>query len=230
MRKTGDPARFENAQNRRILVFNAAPAADAPGGVIAALTGGEVISQRALLGRGASEMMVTLLQDVLNAAGWREKGPDAIAVVRGPGSFTGLRASLALAAGLAKGYECPLHGVSIGACYRAETEMQQEVWTATRARRNRIFLERPDGTFWAGAPDAANIPSGRLIVGDASSWLHDHLAMTHLFRSDMDQQPSPGAIAAAARHEPPVDRVTPLYVDPPEAKPPLAGLRPAPIP
>lgn len=229
MRKTGDPAWVDNKQNRRMLVINAAPAADAPSGVIAALTGEEVISQRPLLGRGASEMMVALLQEVLDAAGWREKGPDAIAVVRGPGSFTGLRASLALAAGLAKGYGCPLHGVSIGACYRAETETQ-EVWTTIRARRNRIFLEKPDGTFWAGAPDAVNIQSGRLIVGDASSWLHDRLALTHLFRPDMDLQPSPGAIAAAARHVPSMDSVTPLYVDPPEAKPPLAGLRPAPIP
>ncbi|UYH50862.1 tRNA (adenosine(37)-N6)-threonylcarbamoyltransferase complex dimerization subunit type 1 TsaB [Candidatus Kirkpatrickella diaphorinae] len=229
MTEVRDPAAVNVRQNLRMLVINAAPAAEAPGGVIAALSGGEVISQCALLGRGASEVMVALLQEVLDAAGWRKNGPDAITVVRGPGSFTGLRASLALAAGLAKAYECPLHGVSIGACYRAETETR-DVWTAIRARRNRIFLERPDGTFWAGAPDSVNVPSGQLIVGDASSWLYDRLATTHRFRSDMDQQPSPGAIAAAAQNVPPMESVTPLYVDPPEAKPPLAGLRPAPIP
>lgn len=213
----------------RTLVINAAPAAEASGGVIAAVKGDDIVAQRYLKGRGASETMVASLQEVLAAAGWQKATPHAIAVVRGPGSFTGLRASLALAAGLAEGYGCPLHGVSIGACYRAEFH-DQKVWTATRARRERIFLETPEGSFWAGAPDAAPIPSGAMIVGDASSWLHARRASSHVFRDEMDQPPHPRAIALAARQMPVMAIITPIYVDPPEAKPPLVGLRPAPIP
>jgi tRNA threonylcarbamoyl adenosine modification protein YeaZ len=77
-----------------------------------------------------------------NAAHWRDL--DAIAVGTGPGSFTGLRVSMALAKGLALGLERPIVGVpSLAAWLVAEPEATAAV--ARAGAREAYVARRSDG-------------------------------------------------------------------------------------
>ncbi len=63
-----------------------------------------------------TEWLLQAIDDLLAKADLGKGDLDAIGVVRGPGSFTGLRVGLATAKGLALAADCPLLGVSSLQC------------------------------------------------------------------------------------------------------------------
>ncbi len=187
--------------------------------------------------RGHAALLPVMAQAVLAEAGVAAPELDLIAVTVGPGSFTGLRAGLALAHGIALAAGVPLVGVSVGeALAEALPHLgRRRLWSAIDSRRGRIFLERngavaalatddlprPDGPI-AVAGDAAAEVAARLAARDADVMLTDarlplarHVALVGQRRLAGDLPPR------AAQ---------PIYVDPPEARLPAGGLRPAPVP
>jgi tRNA threonylcarbamoyladenosine biosynthesis protein TsaB len=58
-----------------------------------------------------AERLLPLLEQLLAGAGWPKSSLDRLSVGVGPGSFTGLRAGIALAEGLSVGLDRPLWGV-----------------------------------------------------------------------------------------------------------------------
>lgn len=58
-----------------------------------------------------AERLLPLLEQLLAEAGWPKSSLDRLGVGVGPGSFTGLRAGIALAEGLSVGLDRPLWGV-----------------------------------------------------------------------------------------------------------------------
>ena len=67
-------------------------------------------------GRTASERLIVLLREAMGEIGWKPRALAAIAVVTGPGSFTGVRVGLSVAKGLSEASGVPLIcGVSVGA-------------------------------------------------------------------------------------------------------------------
>lgn len=158
-----------------------------------------------------------------------------VAVTIGPGSFTGLRTAISLAQGFAAAAGVPLLGVTVGESYAAAFPvLYRPLWVAIRARRNRIFLIR-DGVAEAFAD--AQLPRSRtpvMVAGDAANEVAAVLAaaggdvmLTNVRRLD----PVWVAHAALARQAAglPAHAVQPVYVDPPEARLPAAGLRPPPV-
>src|SRR5215210_3345912 len=76
---------------------------------------GRVLSHRARDGdRGHAAALPPMAAAVLAEAGLRAADLDAVAAVVGPGGFTGLRAALALAHGIALGAGLPVIGVTTG--------------------------------------------------------------------------------------------------------------------
>ena len=109
------------------------------------------------------------------------------------------------------------------------------LWVAIDSRRGRVFLDR-DGTITPFALTALPRPAGPIaLAGDASNEVAARLAA----RGDsvmLTGAMLPDAIAVArvgarrlAGHLAPL-AAQPLYIDPPEAKLPAGGLRPAPRP
>jgi tRNA threonylcarbamoyl adenosine modification protein YeaZ len=154
----------------------------------------------------------------------------AVAVTIGPGSFTGLRTAIALAAGYAAAAGIPLHAITVAEAYGAAfPSLHRPLWVALRARPNRLFLLRNGeaealgdtaiprpGTPIALAGDAANEVAARLAAANVD------VLLTNARHID------PAWVAAAARVENrPQHPPTPLYIDPPAAKFP-AHLRPPP--
>ncbi|PYD46863.1 tRNA (adenosine(37)-N6)-threonylcarbamoyltransferase complex dimerization subunit type 1 TsaB [Novacetimonas pomaceti] len=201
-------------------------------------------------GRGGSEAFPLLARELIAECGWPVATLDMVAVVVGPGSFTGLRASVAFAQGLSLGLGRDVIGVTTGEAM-ADALRAQAVPPGTRilccsvARRGRAFVESiPAGTgsgdiraVMLENPDA--IPPGPvLLAGNAAQQVFDACGQGHdrPGRDDMilSALTGPDACqivhAALLRREgvlPPRD-VQPLYVDPPEARLPAAGLRPPP--
>lgn len=204
----------------RTVVFNGAGAGTGTTNLIALVEDGRVVAEKLLTGRGASEHFAPALRSLLEEGQWVE-APDAVVAVIGPGSFTGLRASLSLAAGLAAGWNCPTIGVTLGAAIRA-TLGRPDVACVSLARRGRFFVDPPSGEVFAISADDLDETVFSAIAGDGlqerSSWKCPTIPCV--------APDAPGIVRAAQGRM--AGPLGPLYVDPPEAKPPAAGLRPLP--
>lgn len=199
----------------------------------AVVAGGVVLTQRIQdAARGHAALLPVMADEVLRDAAGKL---DFVAVTVGPGSFTGIRAGLALAHGIALGLGIPVVGVSVGEALAAALPgLRRPLWAVTDSRRDRVFLEI-GGSVAAYDLRELPAPTGPVaIAGDAAIAVTARLAardfdvmLTNAFL------PSPAAIAKAAAerfagHLPPRE-AQPLYVDPPEAKLPAGGLRPSPV-
>lgn len=159
-----------------------------------------------------------------------------VAVCTGPGSFTGLRTSIALAQGFAAGSGATLWGIPTWDAYQeALPDLNLPLWVVIRARRGRLFLLRDTGAAEAFADDALPTPQGPVAIegGEAplaTSWLKDHGIAAISTRIS---QPDAAYVGLAALRQKLTgskpQAALPLYVDPPEAKLPASGLRPAPL-
>jgi len=219
----------------RVLVLNGASAGKAaPGtagvtGLVAALSvdhDGQavVVAQADVPAHGAAGQFPILTQNVLQDAGWAG-GPDLIVGVVGPGSFTGIRATLALASGLSLGFGCPAVGVTLGAALRAMPGAEGAICILA-ARRDRCFVDDGLTPPYATAPALLRIEDGpALLAGDGVDMIPAG-AFPAAVRLKL-AVPDAMAILRAARGGPALP-LRPIYVDPPEARPPAGGLRPSP--
>src|SRR4051794_12513481 len=97
---------------------------------------GAVLAERVgASGQGAA--LPAMARDVL-----RVGKVDMVAVTVGPGSFTGLRAALALAHGIGLAAGVPVVGVTVGEAMVRWAPPGREFWAATDSKRGRVFLER----------------------------------------------------------------------------------------
>jgi len=158
-----------------------------------------------------------------------------IAVGTGPGSFTGLRTSISLAQGYAAAAAIPLWGIQADAAYAAAfPQLHRPLWVTIRARKNRIFLLR-DGTAEAFAD--SEIPFTRTPIALAGDAAAETAALLAARGADVlltnAKAIDPAWIARAAQAQAasgiPPHPAQPAYIDPPEAKLPAGGLRPAPL-
>ncbi len=184
---------------------------------------------------GIADSLATMLAGCLQDAAVHTDALDAVAVTVGPGSFTGIRASLALGLGFCTATGIPIHGVRLNDAFRAALpDLARPLWIAVTARRGRLFLER-EGIAGGFAEDSLPPPHEPIALAgeraaDAAALLaaggHDVL-LTPV------RHPHPTAIANALRNKIalglPTEPASPLYVDPPEAKLPRGGLRPEPV-
>ncbi|MEJ0046850.1 MAG: tRNA (adenosine(37)-N6)-threonylcarbamoyltransferase complex dimerization subunit type 1 TsaB [Rhodospirillales bacterium] len=164
--------------------------------------------------------------------------PELVAVVVGPGSFTGLRAGISVAQGVGLGAGVRVVGVSVAEALADALPLLggRELWVASDSRRGRIFLER-DGEITPVALDALPTPLPRqrvAVAGDAAIAVAGALAargadvmLTSAKRPTARHVAVVGERRAAGAL--PWLEPVPMYVDAPEAKLPAGGLRPAPI-
>lgn len=153
-----------------------------------------VITHRAQSGERIQPTALPPMAEAVLRAG----RPEAIAVVVGPGGFTGLRAAIALAEGLALGFGVRLVGVTTGEALAAALpdplRESREIWSAVDTRRGRVALERFAPGAWtpmsppavfaerdlpapsqpvAAVGDAAPLVAARLLARDIQAVLTD---------------------------------------------------------
>ncbi len=114
---------------------------------LALSVGGDLVEREVLAGQGHSELILSMIADVLNEGGISQSELDGIAFGSGPGSFTGLRIACGVAQGLALGAGLPVVGV--GTLHAlAEAMPGERILACLDARMGEIYhaaFERVNG-------------------------------------------------------------------------------------
>ena len=92
-----------------------------------------------------SVTLMPAVDDILKLAGIEASDLDAIGVVRGPGSFTGVRIGVATAAGMAYGLGIPVWSVSTLDALIAGTHDRAAVCALLDARREEVYAKAVSG-------------------------------------------------------------------------------------
>jgi tRNA threonylcarbamoyladenosine biosynthesis protein TsaB len=129
----------------------------------------ETMTQKELAGKTYSATLVATVEELLECQGIKLSDVGCIVVVRGPGSFTGVRVGLSAAKGFADGGGIPLVSVS-----RLEVLARRAgvLSSALDAHRHEVFLRVADcdlkiRELLAGQADLARIaPCSRIAVCD----------------------------------------------------------------
>ena len=202
---------------------------------------GRLLAQQVRDGdRGHAAALPPMAAAVLAEAGLRAEDLDAVAGVVGPGGFTGLRAALALAHGIALGAGLPVIGVTTGEALAAalppERRAGRAAWAVVDNRRGRVVLERFARGSWAAAASPPAVfaaddlpqPCGRVVVaGDAAEEVAERLAArgADVLLSAVRLPDAAGAARVAALRLagrlPPLP-ARPLYAEPPAVRLPEA--------
>ncbi len=206
------------------------------GGAAAMVRDGTVLAEaHHEAGHGLPAALPLLIAGLIEKAG----APGLVAVVVGPGSFTGLRAGLSVAHGVGLGAGIEVVGVTVAeALAEALGEAlpalgARALWVAMESRRGHVFLDR-GGDCAAYALDALPPARGPIaIAGDAANQVAATLAAGGAdVMLTPERRPAPRHVAAVGVRRAAgllaVLAAVPLYVDAPEAKPPAGGLRPPP--
>lgn len=182
--------------------------------------------------RGHAEALMPMVQAVMHDASLAYDALDAIAVTRGPGTFTGLRIGLAAARGLALAANLPLFGLTtlevIAAGARAELP-GYPILTAIDARRDQVYAQlfQADGTP-VGDPAAMSLAAAADMAGGKDLVCAGDMAeQLAALRNGSCQvapgtgQPDAAVLAPCAAQRPlpgPGTPVSPLYLRAPDAK------------
>jgi tRNA threonylcarbamoyladenosine biosynthesis protein TsaB len=217
----------------RVLALDAALARCAAAVVVDEQT---VAVRQEDVARGHAALLPVMANAVLDEVGLRATSLDLVAVTVGPGSFTGIRAGLALAHGIGLAVGALVVGVTVGEALAVALPHlgDRRLWVAIDSRRGRIFLER-DGVVLAVALDTLPAAQGKVAVaGDAAAAVASRLAAR-----DVDVMLTDARLALVRHVAVVAERrfkgmlrplpAQPLYVDPPEAQLPAGGLRPPPV-
>jgi tRNA threonylcarbamoyl adenosine modification protein YeaZ len=191
------------------------------------LEGRRLLAAEDWVRRRDDQPVLARLQALVKRAGGRADDLEAVAAARGPGSFTGLRVGLSLAAGLAYARHVPLHLIDSLPIMARRAKGDQATVVLRDAGRAEVFAWRegdpvrrmPVAELAAWLPNSARViaePAGRL-----ASWSP---AQADLEISEAERRPLSAALAESAiwtfESQKPLryDEVQALYVQPAAAE------------
>ena len=119
----------------RLLLINTCGAE----GVVALAEDASVLAVEVLPGRSSSENLLPAVRRLMEARDWRVRDQAGIAVVVGPGSFTGVRVGLSAAKGLCEAGGVGMIAMSRLALVDATVETDGEVLAVLDAGRGEYF-------------------------------------------------------------------------------------------
>ena len=136
---------------------------------------GRCVAQRdEIIGRGHSERLAPMLAELLDG-----RTPERVLVGTGPGSFTGIRVGIALAHGLAIGWDAELMGMSSLALIAVGTGANGEVAAAVIGGHGELFVQSFDAMMAEPVSELLNLPPAEaataihapLVVGSGAGQL-----------------------------------------------------------
>lgn len=133
-------------------------------GVAVAVDGEVLASSTVIKPYGHSDTLFAQIDDALRRAGLAREALSAVAVTRGPGSFTGLRVGVATAKGIAFALGIPTVGISsLQALAAAGRGFSGMVVPLLDARKGQVYGAVYDGQAWEA------------VVGEGA-WMPEELA------------------------------------------------------
>jgi len=184
--------------------------------------------------RGHAEALFPMIREVMADAGVSFADLCAIAVTRGPGSFTGIRVGVAAARGLALAAEKPviaatsLEVIARGASRHLKPEQGGEPFVvAMDARRGQLYCQQfargyavSDAQALSPEACAATLPHEHCVAVGSGAPLLAGAAAHRVIVLDADRLPDAADLAAiCAERAPETAPLTPLYLRAPDAKP-----------
>ena len=205
----------------------------------AVLADGDVRARACVaMAHGQAEALVPMVQSVMSDAATTFAELDLIAASRGPGSFTGLRVSLATARGLALAAGVPCLGVTTTEALAEGARaagVEGRVLAVLDTRRADVYAQLFDGMTPRGEPTAvayddlsAFVGAGPLtVVGDAADRAAERLEAATVLGTIAQPDAVYVGTVAARRFQPGVVVASPqpLYLRPPQATMPKDGGR-----
>jgi tRNA threonylcarbamoyladenosine biosynthesis protein TsaB len=119
-----------------------------------------ILATAALPPRTFSEALMPAIRHILAAAAWSPQDLEAVGVVDGPGSFTGVRTGLSVAKGLCESLAIPLAGISRLALLARAVGSQGTVHALLDAGRNEFY----HGIFHDGVPGPETLLSADQLL------------------------------------------------------------------
>ncbi len=200
--------------------------------------GAEPIQRFEPMARGHAEAIFPMIEAVMAASGCGYEALTKIAVTLGPGSFTGVRAGVAAARGIALAAKVPLVGATSlevmarGCVRRTEAETRAGGFAVLHdARRGELYVQPFDAggeaigeaQLLTLSQTLAALPAEmRLIVGSGAAAVAEAARDRgrRLSPALTDLLPEAADLAILAASRVPADRPpAPLYLRPPDAKP-----------
>jgi tRNA threonylcarbamoyladenosine biosynthesis protein TsaB len=189
-----------------------------PAGSLAISDGERLLAEINLdIRRTPTDWLLQAIEDLLVKAEVDKEALDAIGVVRGPGSFTGLRVGMATAKGLALAAGCPLLGISSLQCLAMQLPFTSlPVCVMLDARKQEVYAALYNWEVGSPHPVSAErvikpekllseITGATLFVGNGAlvyrSLIVRQLAGRAHFAPAFLNLPRAGAAAALALHE-----------------------------
>ena len=128
--------------------------------------GNEVIGEVARDVRTHTGLLTPMVEVLLEGAGSSVGDLEAIGVVSGPGSFTGLRIGLATAAGLGSGLHVPVHGLGSLEALARFLETVGQGLALLDARRSEVYVQsfRRAESGVRVLTEPAAMPPGEILV------------------------------------------------------------------
>jgi tRNA threonylcarbamoyladenosine biosynthesis protein TsaB len=214
-----------------VLAFDTAGSACS----VAVARGDSVLgAERHAMRHGHAEALLPMIGRVIKAAGLAPVDIDGVAVTVGPGGFTGIRAGIAAAHGLALGCDAPLLGVTSFAAVAAPILVADARLLVALDSRRADFYVQLFATTGVPITEPAAIPPEQLgawvgeapvrIAGDAAdaaaAVLSAHRDVELVANSAPD---ACGVLAAIGRWPERADPIAhPLYLRPPDVSFPKA--------
>jgi tRNA threonylcarbamoyladenosine biosynthesis protein TsaB len=198
----------------------------------AVLDGEAVLANRFIaIERGHAELLAPMVEEAMSQARTAFAALDRLAVTVGPGTFTGQRVGLAFMRGLRIALKRPLIGVTTLAAMARQAMAETGLDTAAAihdARREEVYLEIVGAatmepvilSFDAAIAALSQLERPLALAGTAAPE-----ALNRLPRAALTTVRQPDAlwVARIARELPATDAAPkPLYLRPPDAKPPVA--------
>lgn len=122
---------------------------------------GRTVCKSENIGRGHAERLLPMIEELLVEADTKYDSLSRIAVITGPGTFTGLRIGLSVARGLALALGIPCIGIMSLAAIAAEImagKPDTVVHAVTNGRGGQVFYQSFQGIFSSGFPKALTEP------------------------------------------------------------------------
>lgn len=226
--------------DKTILVINGASASEQAPNFISVVVKDQIYRlecEKKSFERGAPERFPIYFNEFVRNGYLVANKIDLISIIIGPGSFTGLRASIAFSLGLQTGLHCPVVSLRRGEAifpYIEKDYSGKLVWHMTLARRNRVFIETNQKSE-IKAFDFVDIPWPEeevILSGEAFPIIEPLIPTKVNWRKSSINEADAVMMAKIADHYDQDDKVTnklyPLYIDPPKASLPAGGLRKAP--
>jgi tRNA threonylcarbamoyladenosine biosynthesis protein TsaB len=177
---------------------------------VRALPGGELVAART----GDGVATLPWLDRALFELG--TEGLDAVVVVTGPGSYTGLRAGMAAGLGLVHALGIPLHGVSsLEVVARAAPDGETEMLALVEAGRGGAYagrFQRREGRLEL-VGDACRVRLAAVAAGPPAPVSLDALDVPGLRRGDPQRALAAAIPAALARPPLPLPGLAATYLD-----------------